>query len=150
MSRCRQAGTTMLEALVALSCVCLGAVALARHHTELRQAAEASRQRAEALRLAQSALEAARTTARRTSLVGGSATHEAASAAYTASASSATASACEVGTACTLELATQDSGHPARRAVRVTVSWLERSGAPRQLELASILPSPAASPVVAP
>ncbi|MFZ4650803.1 MAG: type IV pilus modification PilV family protein [Rubrivivax sp.] len=151
-----QAGTSLLEALVALACVCTGAVALSRQHTELRQVAEASRQRAEALRLAQATLESARTAVRRASLESGAAAappggtpggtpSDPATVPASAPATSS-ASACEVGSACTLELTSQDAWQPPRRAVRVVVAWRDRAGTPRQLELASIFPAPGGSP----
>lgn len=145
---CRaQAGTSLLEALVALACVCAGAVTLARQQTDLRQAAETSRQRAEALRLAQSTLEAARTAARRASLEGGTAAWSLGDVSGTQSVTSTpVVSGCEVGSACTLELTGQDAWHPPRRAVRVVVAWRDRAGTPRQLELASIFPASGGSP----
>ena len=147
MNRRAHAGTSLLEALVALACVCAGAVTLARQQTDLRQAAEASRQRAEALRLAQSTLEAARTAARRASLEGGAAALSLGDVSGTQSnASTPVVSACEVGSACTLELTSQDAWHPPRRAVRVVVAWRDRAGTPRQLELASIFPASGSSP----
>ena len=145
---CRaQAGTSLLEALVALACVCAGAVTLARQQTDLRQAAEASRQRAEALRLAQATLEAARTAARRASLEGSAATFPLGDVSGTRSATfTPVVSACDIGSACTLELTAQDAWQPPRRAVRVVVAWRDRAGTPRELELASIFPASVGSP----
>lgn len=164
-----QAGTSLLEALVALACLGVGAVALARQHTALHHSAEASRQQAQALRLAQSTLEAARTGARLASL---RADQAAASPAPPAGASGgapalagsacppgtmASTAGCEIGTSCAVETAWQPSAASslAPHAVQVTVSWRDRSGAPQRLALASILggappPAPPRAPPPAP
>ncbi len=123
----RQRGVTLIESLLAVLLLSIGALALMRVQPELRQHAEFARQRSEAVRLAQEEIEAARGIA------------------------TAAGVAALADRAITLEpdglgrprFALQRRvdalAWPGAQVVTVQVSWVDRQGESQQLSLHSVL-----------
>ncbi len=126
-TRRRQQGVTLIESLIAVLLLSVGALALMRVQPELRQHAEFARQRSEAVRLAQEEIEAARGIA------------------------TAAGFAALVDRAITLEpdglgrprFALQRRvdalAWPGTKVVTVQVSWVDRQGEAQQLSLHTLL-----------
>jgi type II secretory pathway pseudopilin PulG len=118
-------GITLVEALVALLVLALGMLAVARLQPALRQHADDARQRSEALRLAQSDLERLR------------AYESAASGPRSHDAIAAHAEDVDGGYRLTREV--DAAVLPHAKAVRVGVTWPDRSGATRHVALDSVI-----------
>ncbi len=135
ISRHRQRGTTLLEALVAFLVVALGMVSVARVQTQMRQHAELAQQRAEAVRLAQEEIEALRAFAVVAAASGVPSFDAIANDSHTVAA--AVGAAMPTPYLVTREIATTVA--PRAKNVWVTVGWIDRSGSAQQVALDSVI-----------
>jgi Tfp pilus assembly protein PilV len=135
ISRHRQRGTTLLEALVAFLVVTLGMLSVARVQTQMRQHAELAQQRAEAVRLAQEEIESLRAFAVLAASTGARSFDAIANDSHTVAAA--------VGAAMpTPYLVTREidaTVAPRAKNALVTVGWVDRSGSAQQVALGSVI-----------
>ncbi len=135
ISRHRQRGTTLLEALVAFLVVALGMLSVARMQTHIRQHAELAQQRAEAVRLAQEELESLRAFAVLAASSGARS--------FDAIASDSRTVGARVGAAMpTPYLVTRHIDatlEPRAKSTRVAVSWVDRGGSTQRVALDSMI-----------
>lgn len=129
----RQQGVSLLEALVALTCLSFAVLGLAHAQAGLLLEAEEARVRAQAARLAQSAMEEARTF----TTVQAAGTVRSYADVVSADLSATLPPSAEV----TFDLRREVLDLPglALKAVRVRVSWRNRHGVERRLELDTLL-----------
>lgn len=137
----RQCGTTLLEALIAFLVLSLGMLAIARAQTQLRLNAELARQRSEAVRLAQEDIESLRAFAVLASAPGMPSFDAIASASRSVGAGSIGATNTSYRVARQIDPASM----PSAKNLRVTVDWVDRSGAAQQVALASVIAGTAPS-----
>ncbi len=126
-ARRRQRGVTLIESLIAVLLLSVGALALMRVQPELRQHAEFARQRSEAVQLAQEELEATRgiaTTAGFAALADRAITLEPDGLGRPRFA---------------LQRRVDALAWPGAKAVTVQVSWVDRQGEAQQLSLHTLL-----------
>jgi Tfp pilus assembly protein PilV len=130
-TRQAQRGTTLFEALIAFLVLALGMVAIARIQGHLRLDADAARQRSEAVRLAQEDMETLR----------GFATIDTAAPAGTRAfdAIASASRSVDTGTAYLIARQITATGALPAKSASITVSWTDRSGAPQQVALHSII-----------
>ena len=129
----RGRGVSRLEALVALACLSLAALGLAHAQARVVREAEVARVRAQAVRLAHSALEEARSF---------STVHASGTARSYASVLSADMPAFqppEVQVPLSIRREVVERPGMALKAVRVLVTWRDRHGVERSLELDTLL-----------
>lgn len=134
ITRRRQRGTSLVEALVALAVMALGMLAVVGVQSTLRLNADVAKQRSEAVRIAQEAMESAR----------GFSTIDAPAEGQTAYAAIAGGEAQAVAgyTTNTTYLLTQSvvaHADALRKDIGVRVEWTDRSGQPQAVELNSIV-----------
>lgn len=127
------AGTSLVEALVALAIMAFGMLAVVAVQSSLRLNADVARQRSEAVRIAQEAMESAR--AFSTIGVAGD------PAAY-ASITDITGQAVPGGTtntSFTLNRIVADRSGPDHKEVTIQVNWIDRAGQAQRVELTSVV-----------
>lgn len=131
--RRRQAGASLVEALIAFLVLSVGLVGSARLHGQLRLNTDIARQRSEALRLAQADIESLRAF---TALASGpSGPGYADIVAHAASLGAGTVP----NTNTRFELEREVVADDGYRSAALTVSWLDRSGQAHQVKLQSVI-----------
>lgn len=133
--RCRQRGTTLLEALVGFLVLSLGILTVGRLQNHLRVGSDIARQRSEAVRLGQEDIETLRSFSVLAASAGARSYAEIASAAAILDADHGYAT----NTSYRLTRTVQPSATTAAKDASVNVGWTDRSGEDQQIVLNSII-----------
>ena len=132
VQRQRQRGTALLEALLAFLVLSLGMLGLARVQTLLREAADLARQRSEAVRLAQQDIESSRAFVSLPSTPGVRSYEEIA-------AGEIDVTPANSNTRYTLKREVQTSVDLNVKALRITLSWIDRQGARQEVRFDTMI-----------
>jgi type IV pilus modification protein PilV len=136
----RQAGFTLIEALIAMLVLAFGMLAVAGLQTTLAHNSDIAKQRTEATRLAQAKIEQLRSFEQVASAVGKySYTENVVGSSDTVSPAASSASNVNTTTNTAYSRTWAVSASAAEKSLRVTVGWVDRQGQPQEVVLSSVI-----------